>query len=212
MLKRHPRISEMESDQQNGMPLKDIAIKYNVSRHALGRHFRKPTKTETLESQIEKWKLRGDRLWTIAADSSDARGMALAVQSGLRSLEMQLKRQQEIAELTAPAVPPGELTLDAFDQAVAAMEIRDHTAALERVKGLRDHYAQPDPSETPEQRVQSSRKALHYHFEYELIERFESEPELRTAVLQFADDFAQQKRENKLDVIIQERPVTSNAN
>lgn len=207
MLRNHPRIAEMEADFQRGLSKAQIAAKYLVSKWAVGRHFRKASKPETLESQIEKWKLRGDRLWTIAADNSDARGMALAVQSGLRSLELQLKRAQEIAELAVQTAPTTGLTISDFDEAIAAMELRDHTAALERVKGQRDHYAAPDPSATPAQRTEHARKALRCHYEYELIERFESEPELRTAVLDFADRW---QKETKSDVI-QERPVTSNA-
>jgi hypothetical protein len=203
----------MESDQQNGMPLKDIAIKYNVSRHALGRHFRKPLKTQTLESQIETWKQRGESLWHETQKNGDVRGQYQALQAGLRSLEMQVKRATEIAELTEQTAPAGKLTIDDIDRIVsgyaAESETRADTVAIESAKRLRDNAARYDPQETPEQRLQSSRRALIYHNLFSMFEACNESSDLRTAVLEFADD--QQQREKKSNVDIQERQLTSSA-
>lgn len=210
MLKNHPRITEMEADFQLGLSKAQIAAKYLVSKWAVGRHFRKASKPETLESQIEKWKLRGDRLWTIAADNSDARGMALAVQSGLRGLEMQLKRSQEIAELTQQSAPGVQLTLDDIDAIVsgyaAESSARADAVAIESAKRLRDNAARFDPQETPKQRLESSHRALVYHDLFSMLEACNENPDLRTATLEFAARW--QQKENKPDDVIQQRTVT----
>ncbi len=207
MLKNHPRISEIESDRKAGMTLADLATKYSVTRHALGRHFRKPLKPQTLEQQIEIWKQRGEVLWSAAQKNEDVRGMAQSIASAQRGLELQLKRAIELAELAqhAPETDNEKISPGAIDRLLAESANRTDLLAIESSRGMRDRLAAYDPRETAKQRAESAHLALIYHDLFQVFERAHgADPEMRTALLQFAADY-QQKREQKSDAVTVDR-------
>jgi hypothetical protein len=110
---QHPRCGELDAALlvKSGT-LKDLAAVYGVSAFSLSRHKANhllaspsPDTPLTTEEEIRVWLSRAEELWNLAGANGDLRGLATALQQGLRSLEFSIKRQQETEKAEVRSLP-----------------------------------------------------------------------------------------------------------
>jgi hypothetical protein len=97
---------------ESGNKLNEIAEQFAVSKFSLSRHRAKhlalaATTAESdgdLAAQVAMWRIRADQLWLSATADADTRGQAQAVAAGLRSVELQARRERETTESATSAI------------------------------------------------------------------------------------------------------------
>lgn len=195
----HPESDAINCALAAGQHLKQLAPKYGVTCSSLSRHklhhldMPMPTVSPNeLAQEAEMWRARADQVWRQAERDADVRGQVQSLQAGLRSLEFAVKQAEK--ESSKPVNENGpRLTIEDCDRMVARLieqnAERTDKLALEKAKGLADHWTKPDERETPDQRAASAHKAAAYFDMYTLFERCHENPELRTAVLAFASEW-----------------------
>jgi hypothetical protein len=91
-----PKRAEIDMAISSGATSKAIAESVGgVNASQVSRHKRKCLAPMSESDQVQLWLGRAEELWHLAGANGDVRGMASAVQQGLRSLEFALKRKEE---------------------------------------------------------------------------------------------------------------------
>ena len=190
----HAKAEEINAALTAGSKMQNqIAQEYGVSKASLSRHKARhlnqaATIADVLTLEAAKWAARADQIWQTATVADDTRGQAQACAAGLRALGM--ARQQEKAEQkAAPDSSPKYFRLEDIDKLFAQSAERTDLLAIEKAKGLADHFGKFDERETPEQRIASARLAVAYSDMYQLFEKCHENPQLRVAVLAFAREW-----------------------
>lgn len=129
----------IDSLLDGGTNQKDIAAQFGVSRFAVSRHARHGKRVpvtlendpDSLEARATLWRERADQLWHTANADADSRAMAQAVSAGLRSVELQARQKERVAE-AAPEEDDGKLTIPEFDRIVEKWEKIQETMGVEK--------------------------------------------------------------------------------
>jgi len=132
---KHPQSGELDAALlAKSATLKDLAAVYGISVFSLSRHKARhllaspsPDSPLTTKEEIRVWLNRAEELWNLAGANGDLRGLATALQHGLRSLEFQIRQKAEIQSQETSNLSLGpDPHLWSEDQAAAFRAYLDH--------------------------------------------------------------------------------------
>lgn len=147
-----PKREEIDSLLVSGTTNKAVAESTGLSVGQLSRHKRRclAVTLPSIADQVITWSDRAETLWALSAQNGDQRAMVAALQTGLKSLEFQIKRQEEQSE-----EPPDSSNLPANFRdwpAWACTVVRKYLdSVIENVEMPRSSWTRPP--EEPERRV-----------------------------------------------------------
>lgn len=92
-----PKREEIDLLLVSGTTNKAVAESTGLSVGQLSRHKRRclAVTLPPIAEQVITWSDRAETLWALSAQNGDQRAMVAALQTGLKSLEFQIKRQEE---------------------------------------------------------------------------------------------------------------------
>jgi hypothetical protein len=167
----HAKVEEINAALTTGSKMQNqISQEYGLSKASLSRHKARHinrTSADLLTLEASKWAARADEIWKTATLAEDVRGQAQACANGLRSLEFSIKQaEKEASKPTAES--EFKFRLEDIDNAVnklfADCDRRTNLLAIDKAEIL-----MPDA--------------------YQLFEKMLNNPELKQAVLRYAQNW-----------------------